>query len=157
MTAVAAAPVTSDLAGRLVGDDVRAWMAYPPALQRPGHTRGPLRHPLHSHRAATPQTAGYVLAHAMDRPDLLPRRLPEGRGKAFTHVGVRVDAPAGAYSRIPVWRSRQHWATVTVAVAIALHRDVLARHGAAWMRVPGSRWAEARCGAGRTRSRRLAA
>ena len=138
------APVTSDLAGRLVGADVRAWMAYPPALQRPGHTRGPLRHPLHSHRAATPQTAAYVLAHAMDRPDLLPRRLPEGRGKAFAHVGVRVDAPAGAYSRIPVWRSRDHWVTVTVAVAIALHRDVLARHGVA----PDSlrRWARAKSG-----------
>lgn len=138
------APVTSELVATVAGDDVRAWIAYPPALTRPGSRRGALRHPLHRHRAASPETAPYILEHALDRPDLLPRYLPEGRGKAYRHVGVHVDAPAGAYSRIPVWGSREHWLAFTVPVAIALHRDVLARHRVS----PAAllRWARAKSG-----------
>ena len=94
--------VTSDLVGNLVGDDVRDRISYPLALARPGRERGALRHPLNRHRAATPETAGDVLEQALERPDLLPRHLPEGRGRADQHVGVRADAPAGAHSRIPV-------------------------------------------------------
>lgn len=37
-------------------------------------------------------------------------------------------APAGAYSRVPVWRGREHWLTWVVPAAIGVHRDILRRH-----------------------------
>lgn len=118
---------------------------YPlPRLRFPGWRRGGKPHPLHRHRAADPRIAEMLLNLALERPDLLPRRLPEGRGRAYGHVGVRVDPPPGAYARIPVWRDRRHWATITVAIAIAQHRDVLARHHVSPEML--RRWARAKSG-----------
>ncbi len=146
MSALAAVvpEVTSDLVGGLVRDDLRAWISYPPALRRPGDQRGRLAHPLHRDRIATPATAEYLLRHAMTRPDLFPRHLPEGRGKAHQHVGVRVEAPPGAYSSIPVWRDRQHWVTITVAIATAMHPETLSSYGVAASTL--QRWALAKSG-----------
>jgi hypothetical protein len=59
---------------------------------------------------------------------VLPRWHQDDRGRADAHRGVHVVAPDGAYSRIPVWRGREHWLTWVVPTAIAVHRDVLRRH-----------------------------
>ena len=76
-------------------------------------------------------------------PTSCPATSPRDAGRPY-HVGIRTEAPPGTYSSIPVWRSRQHWTTVTVSVAIALHRDVLASHGVAPEAL--RRWARAKSG-----------
>jgi hypothetical protein len=60
---------------------------------------------------------------------VLPRWHQDDRGPRDAHRGVRVAAPDGAYSRIPVWRGREHWLTWVVPTAIAVHRDILRKHG----------------------------
>lgn len=98
-------------------------------IQPPARGRGPLKHPLHRHRACTPETAPTVEALAMIRPDFMPRYHPEGRGPAYSHVGVRSEAPEGAYGPIPVWSSRLIWVKYTVPRAAAMHPGVLYEHG----------------------------
>lgn len=87
------------------------------------------RHPWLSHRACAPEDAPAVERDAEAHPEWLPRRHPEARGRGNEHVGYRHAAPAGAYVRIAVWRSRDHWLAFTVPITIGLHPAVLAKHG----------------------------
>jgi hypothetical protein len=59
---------------------------------------------------------------------VLPRWHQDDRGRGDAHRGVHVVASPGAYSRIPVWRGREHWLTWVVPTAIAVHRNILRRH-----------------------------
>jgi hypothetical protein len=83
---------------------------------------------LRTHRACAPEHAGLVRAACMRDRSVLPRWHQDDRGRANAHRGVHVAAPDGAYSAIPTWRSRNHWVTYVIPVAIALHRDVLIKH-----------------------------
>ncbi|KNX39688.1 hypothetical protein VV01_00170 [Luteipulveratus halotolerans] len=56
---------------------------------------------------------------------MLPRWHQDDRG--HERRGLRMYADAGAYARLPVWDSREHWHTVVVAVAVQLHADKLHR------------------------------
>lgn len=60
---------------------------------------------------------------------VLPRWHQDDRGETNAHRGIHVQAAAGAYARIPVWSGREHWLTVVVPVAIAIHRhELVAAH-----------------------------
>jgi hypothetical protein len=83
---------------------------------------------LRTHRRCAPEHAGQVRALCRSDRSVLPRWHQDDRGPADAHRGVHVSAPDGAYARIECWRSRDHWLTFVVPVAIAVHREVLARH-----------------------------
>ena len=98
--------------------------------QPPGARQRRLRHhPWTQHRECAPEDAWTIEQNADDHPEWLPRRHPEAKGHRNSHVGVRYEAPEGAYSLIPTWLSRHRWLTVTVPVAIACHPEVLVKHG----------------------------
>lgn len=111
--------------------------AEPPPLQRRGRhlqlvPTAPTIPPavqllLRTHRECAPEHAGLVRAACMRDPSVLPRWHQDDRGRSNEHRGVHVAAPDGTYSAIPIWRTRNHWVTVAVPVAIALHADVLTK------------------------------
>lgn len=94
-----------------------------------GRNRPPRHHPFIAHRECTPETAWLVEQRAEEHPEWLPRRHPEAKGRQNSHVGVRYEAPEGAYSATPVWTNREYWNAVTVPTAIDRHPDILGRHG----------------------------
>lgn len=104
-----------------------ATFCQPPTAGRRRPSRA--AHPWREHRECAPADALAVERAAERHPHWLPRRHPEARGPANRHVGFRESAPAGAYARVPTWRSREHWLAFTVPVAAGLHPAVLARHG----------------------------
>jgi len=60
---------------------------------------------------------------------VLPRWHQDDRGETNAHRGIHVQAADGAYAPIPVWSGREHWLTVVVPVAIAIHRhELVAAH-----------------------------
>ena len=77
---------------------------------------------------SSPEVAHLVESNVDSHPEWLPRWLPEGRGAAAQHVGIRELAPPGAYSQIPSWTSRHTWLSFIVPIAIATRRDVLRKH-----------------------------
>ncbi len=84
---------------------------------------------LRTHRRCAPEHAGQVRQLCRSDRSVLPRWHQDDRGRSDAHRGVHVAAPDGAYSRIPVWRGREHWLTWVVPTAIAMHRDILRKHG----------------------------
>jgi len=99
-----------------------------PDVRPPAGAAVPSTRALRLARVCAPEHAGLVRQLCVSDPSVLPRRHPGARGAGNEHVGWRDTASDGAYSRIPVWRSRDHWLDYVVPVAIAMHPDVLARH-----------------------------
>lgn len=83
---------------------------------------------LRTHRRCAPEHAGQVRRLCRSDRSVLPRWHQDDRGPADAHRGVHVSAPDGAYSRVEVWRSREHWLTWVVPAAIGVHREILKRH-----------------------------
>jgi hypothetical protein len=83
---------------------------------------------LRTHRWCAPEHAGRVRQLCRSDRSVLPRWHQDDRGAVDAHRGVHVAAPEGAYSRIVAWRSREHWLTWVIPTAIAMHRDILAKH-----------------------------
>lgn len=76
---------------------------------------------LRSHRLCAPERAQLVVAECMRDASVLPRYHQDDRGQNNAVKGIHVLAPAGAYSKIPVWQSRQHWLESVVPRVLALH------------------------------------
>lgn len=85
------------------------------------------RRALLTHRACAPEDAGMVRQLCRQDRAVLPRWHQDDRGQENAHRGVHVRAPEGAYAGIRAWHGREHWLTVVVPVAIAVHRTVLRR------------------------------
>lgn len=80
-------------------------------------------------RRCAPESAGVVRQLCRTDRSVLPRWHQDDRGETNAHRGIHVQAPDGAYSRIPVWSGREHWLTFAVPVAIAVHRhELVAAH-----------------------------
>ncbi|MDQ2851965.1 MAG: hypothetical protein M3Y49_14795, partial [Actinomycetota bacterium] len=88
-----------------------------------------------SHRVCAPADAAYVELSCRDRPGVLPRWHQEDRGPVNASRGHRSYAPEGAYSKVAVWVSREHWLTVTVPVVLAFHAETLHRRVSAGLMV----------------------
>lgn len=88
---------------------------------------GSARRELLTHRSCALEYAGVVRHLCRQDRSVLPRWHQDDRGEQNAHRGVHVAAPAGAYAGIRAWSGREHWLSVVVPVAIALHRDVLRR------------------------------
>ena len=80
-----------------------------------------------SHRACAPSDAAYVELACRQRPSVLPRWHQDDRGPQNVTRGHHQYAPDGAYARVPVWVSREHWLSTVVPVALAVHADKLHR------------------------------
>ena len=80
-----------------------------------------------SHRACAPVDAPYVELACRTRPSVLPRWHQDDRGPSNVTRGHHQYAPDGAYARVPVWVSREHWLSTVVPVALAFHVEKLAR------------------------------
>lgn len=67
----------------------------------------------------------WVQRQCLRRPELLPRRHPRDRARRRTvdPPGVHYETRAGAYAGVAAWRSREHWLTWVVPVAIAVRPD----------------------------------
>ena len=85
------------------------------------------RRVLMTHRSCALEHAGTVRQLSRRDRSVLPRWHQDDRGEENAHRGVHVAAPAGAYAGIRAWNGREHWLTIVVPVAIAVHRDVLRR------------------------------
>ena len=77
------------------------------------------RRVLLSHRVCAPADAAYVELQAPRHPELLPRRHQDDRGPAREPFGHHQVAPEGAYSKVPVWSSRDRWLAIEVPVVLA--------------------------------------
>ena len=80
-----------------------------------------------THRACAPVDAAYVELACRARPSVLPRWHQDDRGPSNVTRGHHQYAPDGAYARVPVWVSREHWLATVVPVALAFHAEKLAR------------------------------
>lgn len=79
----------------------------------------PSRRVLLTHRVCARELAPYVELHAGDRRSWLPRWHQDDRGPAREPYGYHEVAPEGAYAKIPIWSSRDHWLQVVVPLVIA--------------------------------------
>jgi hypothetical protein len=70
----------------------------------------------------------WVQRQCLRHPELLPRRHPTDRARRRTArpAGVHYETPDGAYAGVTAWRSREHWLTWVVPVAIAAHPELRA-------------------------------
>ena len=102
-----------------------------PRLTHPALARQDSAHPhlgrVFSHRACAPVDAAYVELACRARPSVLPRWHQDDRGPSNVTRGHHQYAPDGAYARVPVWVSREHWLSSVVPVALAVHADKLHR------------------------------
>lgn len=81
-----------------------------------------------THRICEPEHQSVVFRRCLQDRRVLPRWHQEDRGPRNTLRGHHETAPAGAYSNIPVWHNRQHWAGIVVSMSMLLKPGVLARH-----------------------------
>lgn len=92
------------------------------AQTKPPHA---LARDLATHRRCQLEHAGIVRQLCRKDRSVLPRWHQDDRGTDNAHRGVHDVAPAGAYAAVAAWNGREHWLTVVVPVAIAMHRDDL--------------------------------
>lgn len=78
-----------------------------------------------THRRCVPGDAAYVELVCRARPGVLPRWHQDDRGRRNATRGHHQYAPDGAYSRVSVWVSREHWLSTVVPVALAFHAQQL--------------------------------
>ncbi len=78
-----------------------------------------------THRRCAPGDSAYVELACRSRPSVLPRWHQEDRGPRNATRGHHTCAPAGAYSAVAVWVSREHWLATVVPVALAFHAEEL--------------------------------
>ena len=78
-----------------------------------------------THRRCVPGDAAYVELACRARPGVLPRWHQDDRGPRNATRGHHQYAPDGAYSRVAVWVSREHWLSTVVPVALAFHAEQL--------------------------------
>lgn len=78
-----------------------------------------------THRRCAPRDSAYVELVCRARPGVLPRWHQDDRGPRNATRGHHTYAPAGAYSAVAVWVSREHWLGVVVPVALAFGAEEL--------------------------------
>lgn len=83
---------------------------------------------LRARECTTPPAALRLQAICRYEPRLLPRYHPDDRGWQNRSRGFHQLAPAGAYSRIQTWLSRNDWLDVVVPIVCQLGVDVLRKH-----------------------------
>ena len=78
-----------------------------------------------THRRCVPGDAAYVELVCRARPGVLPRWHQDDRGPRNATRGHHQYASDGAYSRVAVWVSREHWLSTVVPVALAFNAEQL--------------------------------
>jgi len=96
------------------------WATPPPAAHYAlSGGPSPLKRTLRTHRVCADEHRQIVLRDCLRDHTLLPRWHQDDRYDENAHRGIHVLAPAGAYSRIPVWSNRSHWLQVVVPAALS--------------------------------------
>lgn len=92
------------------------------------HREGVSRwHAVLTSRRCPIEHAVWVERTCLRSPAVLPRWHQEDRGRRNEHRGHHDVAGAHEYAGVTAWRSREHFLTVVLPVAIATHPDVLRR------------------------------